>query len=65
MDILSALIGNSKMDKLAKTQRMVTNMGVILLSRNWQMNTLQTINSAMMYRGHVRARVSTIHLVYM
>ncbi|XP_071135266.1 uncharacterized protein [Mytilus edulis] len=57
MDILSAIIGNNKKEKLLKTPRMVTSMGVLLFSRNRRMNTLQAINSVMMYRGHVRTRV--------
>ena len=64
MDILSTIIGNNKKEKSLKTPRMVTSMGVLLFSRNRRMNTLQAINSVMMYRGHVRTRVSKIHLVY-
>ncbi|CAG2238189.1 unnamed protein product [Mytilus edulis] len=57
MDILSTIIGNNKKEKSLKTPRMVTSMGVLLFSRNRRMNTLQAINSVMMYRGHVRTRV--------
>ena len=39
--------------------RIVSCLGILLFTRNQQVNTLQTINSILMFRGHVRTRVGT------
>jgi hypothetical protein len=58
-DIFSIISGN----KEKQTPRLVSSMGVLLFTRNQKMNTLQAINSVLMFRGHVRSRVSKLKLL--
>ena len=38
--------------------RIVSSLGVLLFTRNQQLNTFQAINSVLMFREHVRTKVS-------
>jgi hypothetical protein len=42
---------------MKRTPRLVSSLGVLLFTRNQQMNSIQAINSVMMFRGHVRTKV--------
>jgi hypothetical protein len=53
VDILSSIAGNN----MKQTPRLVSSLGVLLFTRNQQMNSIQSINSVMMFRGHVRTKV--------
>jgi hypothetical protein len=39
-------------------QRIVSSLGVLLFTRNQQLNTFQAMNSVLMFRGHVKTKVS-------
>jgi hypothetical protein len=58
-DFFSIISGN----KEKQTYRLISSMGVLLFTRNQKMNTLQGINSVLMFRGHVRSRVSKLKLL--
>ncbi|VDI08139.1 Hypothetical predicted protein [Mytilus galloprovincialis] len=55
MDLLQTICGEKKKNE----PRLVTSMAVLLFTRNQQMNTDQSINSVLMFRGHVRTKVYT------
>jgi len=53
VDILSSIAGNN----MKQAPRLISSLGVLLFTRNQQMNSIQAINSVMMFRGHVRTKV--------
>ncbi|CAC5420040.1 unnamed protein product [Mytilus coruscus] len=55
MDLLQTICGEKKKNE----PRLVTSMAVLLFTRNQQINTIQSINSVLMFRGHVRTKVYT------
>lgn len=59
IDLMKIICGNNKTEKL--TPRLISSVGIMLFNRNQQMNAIQSINSVLMFRGHVRTRVSYIY----
>lgn len=54
VDLLMTVAGKS----VKNVPRIVSSLGVLLFTRNKQLNTFQVINSVLMFRGHVRTKVS-------
>ena len=59
MELLKAVVGKHE----KKCPRIVASMGILLFTRNQQLNSFQGINSIMMFRGHVRTNVRTCKIV--
>jgi hypothetical protein len=54
VDLLMTVEGKS----VKNVQRIVSSLGVLLFTRNQQLNTFQAMNSVLMFRGHVKTKVS-------